>query len=248
LGDKGVGKATFRMRYLGHGFRRSYGRIIGANFAVKKLTNFLDESIIAQIWEIIPQHRFKYIREVYYKGSTGGILMFDISRKETLENLLYWVQEFKRFNENLHVPLIVVGSKADLREKSDEAVSRNEAELFTKHLADEIGFEIPYVETSIINNEEIELGFRSFVDNITNYLLFSDQVIEEEIEKFLKKNRKRLKKDVAKFKNEQLSDQVEEFTTSLDPKLMKKLNQLAKGLGMDPSILLNKIIADFFKK
>jgi small GTP-binding protein len=248
LGDKGVGKATFRKRYLGQGFRRNYGSVIGVNFAVKKLNNYLGENIIAQIWEIIPQDRFRYIRELNYKGSTGGILMFDISRKETLENLSYWVQEFKKFNDDNIVPLLIIGSKADLREKSVNAISREEAEKYINDLATEIGFELTYVETSIIENKEVDQGFNAFVDNITNSLIFSDQLIEDEVDKFLKKHKKRLKKDIAKYKKEQSIMELEEFTTTLDSNLMKKVNHLAKVLGLDSSILLNKIISDFFKK
>lgn len=247
LGDKGVGKETFRLRFLGHGFRRSYGKIIGANFAVKKLSNFLDETIIAQIWEILPQHKFRYIREVYYKGSTGGILIFDISRRDTLENLNHWVMEFKKFNNNVHVPLLIVGSKADLRDKSENAISREEAERFVHGLEKICGIKITYVETSILDNGEIEYGFREFIDNITHHLVFSDEMIDVEVSKFLKKHNKKLKKDLAKFKNEQENRPVHEFTTYIHPKLMKKLNHLATAMGLDVSILLNKILTDFFE-
>ena len=249
LGDQGVGKATFRMRFLGHGFRQNYGKIIGANFSVKKINNYLAENIIAQIWEIIPQYRFRYIREVYYKGSIGGILVFDISRRETMESLHIWIQEFKKFNNGYHVPLLIVGSKADLREKSEGAISRSEAENFVESISQEIDQKVVYAETSILATDEIEQGFRVFVNNITNHLLFSNQAIDNEIDKFLKKHGKILKKDLYQFRSKDKEQRpVEEFTTPLQPILVKKLNQLAKTLGVEVSTLLNKIIADFFDK
>lgn len=181
LGDEGVGKATFRMKFLGEGFGKSYERIIGANFAIKKIDNYLEEIIIAQIWEITPQHRFRHIREEYYKGSTGSILVFDISRRETMENLNVWLQEFNKYNSERLVPLLIVGCKADLREKSEDAVTRDEAEKFVRLMSKEIGQKIEYVESSILFTNEIEQGFKVFIDNITDYLLQPYQVVNEEI-------------------------------------------------------------------
>ena len=247
LGEQGVGKATFRMRFLGHGFRRSYGKIIGTNFAVKKTSNFLGEEVIAQIWELTPQSRFKYIREGYYRGATGGILVFDISRRETLENLHHWILEFKKYNEDIHVPVIIVGSKADLREKSDDAVSREEGEEFAKLISQKIGFDVPYIETSIHNSDEIQHGYRKFVDNVTNYLVYSNDQAEEELHKFMISHGEALKPKLIEFKKENSKISFQDFQTKLDPKLISKLEALANTLAVQRDLLLNKIISDFFE-
>lgn len=248
LGDQGVGKATFRMRFLGHGFGKSYGGIIGANFAVKKAYNYLGEEIIAQIWELTPQNQFKYIRERYYKGSTGGILVFDISRRETFENLYHWIMEFKKYNEEMYVPLFIVGSKSDLRKNSDEAVSRREGEEFAEMISRKIDFKVPYIETSIANSEEIEHGFRQFIDNVTNYLVYTYDEAEEEIKKFMKIHGKSLKPKILQFKKESTKTSFHDFTTKIDSNLKVKLDALAETVGVNKDILLNKIISDFFEK
>ncbi len=248
LGDQGVGKATFRMRFLGHGFGKSYGGIIGANFAVKKVNNFLGEEVIAQIWELTPQNQFKYIRERYYKGSTGGILVFDISRRETFDNLYHWVMEFKKYNDEIYVPLFIVGSKADLRENSDDAVSRSEGEKIAETLSRKIDFDVPYIETSIGSSKEIEQGFRRFIDNVTNYLVYNDDDAVEEIRKFMKIHGKSLKSKIIQFKKESSKISFQDIKTKIDSNLIVKLDALSDTVGVNRDILLNKIISDFFEK
>ncbi|OLS26277.1 MAG: GTPase KRas precursor [Candidatus Heimdallarchaeota archaeon LC_2] len=247
LGDQGVGKATFRMRFLGYGFSRSYGRIIGTNFAVKKINNYLGEEVIAQIWELTPEDNFKNIREVYYRGATGGILVFDISRRETLENLHNWVLELIKHNEGLHVPLFIVGSKADLRENSNDSISRKEGVNFAKQISQKINFEIPYIETSILNSDEIENGFRIFVDNITNFLVYTNLHTDEKVEEFIKIYGKSLKLKLLEFKKEKLGISFQDFNAKLDPELISILDTMSKSLGIHRDLILNKIISDYFE-
>ena len=80
LGDGAVGKTSLRKTYLGEGFKDGYSMTIGADFAVKRL-RIDDQDFVAQIWDLAGQQRFSAVREVYYRGTSGCLLVFDISRR-----------------------------------------------------------------------------------------------------------------------------------------------------------------------
>ncbi|MHA1347857.1 MAG: Rab family GTPase [Candidatus Heimdallarchaeaceae archaeon] len=114
LGEGAVGKTSLRRIYLGESFKEGYMMTIGADFAVKKMSlNHVEYTL--QIWDLAGQQRFSAVREVYYRGTAGALLVFDISRPETYEVLPNWLHELIRNNKNRIVPIVLIGNKADLR-------------------------------------------------------------------------------------------------------------------------------------
>ena len=74
VGDKNVGKTTFQTKYLGRPVDSKYHRIINVKFSLKKeITN--GKQMNYQIWRLVAA------RPVYYLGSLGGILMFDVTNR-----------------------------------------------------------------------------------------------------------------------------------------------------------------------
>ncbi|OLS23071.1 MAG: GTPase KRas precursor [Candidatus Heimdallarchaeota archaeon LC_2] len=169
LGDGAVGKTALRHRYLGEGFKQSYSMTIGADFAVKRVE--LDgKEIVAQIWDLAGQLRFQSVREVYYQGATGALLVFDITRSSTFESIPQWVTELLENNKQKIIPMVLIGNKSDLRESSPEAISFDAGQEYAKSLTDWSQFEIPYVETSALNGENVEDAFATLLRNIeTNF-------------------------------------------------------------------------------
>ncbi len=169
LGDGAVGKTALRHRYLGEGFKQSYSMTIGADFAVKRVE--LDgKEIVAQIWDLAGQLRFQSVREVYYQGATGALLVFDITRSSTFESIPQWVTELLENNKQKIIPMVLIGNKSDLRESSPEAISFDAGQEYAKSLTTWSQFEIPYVETSALNGENVEAAFATLLRNIeTNF-------------------------------------------------------------------------------
>ncbi|MFV2014510.1 MAG: GTP-binding protein [Candidatus Heimdallarchaeota archaeon] len=167
LGDGAVGKTALRHRYLGEGFKQSYSMTIGADFAVKRVE--LDgKEIVAQIWDLAGQLRFQSVREVYYQGATGALLVFDITRSSTFESIPQWVTELLENNKQKIIPMVLIGNKSDLRESSPEAISHDAGAEYAKSLTTWSNFEIPYVETSALNGENVESAFITLLRNIEN--------------------------------------------------------------------------------
>ncbi|MFV2014680.1 MAG: Rab family GTPase, partial [Candidatus Heimdallarchaeota archaeon] len=85
LGDAAVGKTSLRKKFMGEGFKKSYGMTIGADFAVYKMAGYT-----LHIWDLAGQIRFSRILKAYYVGTVGSLIVFDVTNKESFHNLPSW--------------------------------------------------------------------------------------------------------------------------------------------------------------
>ncbi|OLS27883.1 MAG: GTPase KRas precursor [Candidatus Heimdallarchaeota archaeon LC_3] len=149
-GDGGVGKTALRERYLGRGFQSKYMMTIGADFALKE-TTIDGKSIKFQIWDLAGQQRFNAVRSVYYLGCLGGLLLFDVTRKESFEACAAWVKEIWTNNGKGTIPLVLLGNKSDLRDAHPDSISPEVAQRYADKLSEQAkqyGFGIHYMDTS----------------------------------------------------------------------------------------------------
>ena len=165
LGDGGVGKTSLRHRYLGEGFKQNYMATIGADFAVKRLDE--EGHNIVQIWDLAGQPRFSIVREGYYIGTKGAILVYDISRPETFYSIPNWIAElFDNVNTTDPIPMALVGNKADLRKNRGDYITVEQGEDYAKELGEWAELEIPHVETSALTGLNVDKMFKTIVRNI----------------------------------------------------------------------------------
>ncbi|MFX0059530.1 MAG: Rab family GTPase [Candidatus Hodarchaeota archaeon] len=142
VGDGGVGKTSLSVRFSKGIFTEDYKMTIGVDFHVKTISIETAEGAIIcklQLWDTGGQERFGQIRPVYYHGSLGAVLVFDLTEHASFEHLLQWIEEI-RANVKTPIPLLLVGNKNDLAEQ--RAVSIKEINNFTKD------FNLFYMETS----------------------------------------------------------------------------------------------------
>lgn len=173
LGEGGVGKTSLRRTYLGEGFKKNYAMTIGADFAAKRL--MLDGwNITSNIWDLAGQSKFKAMRETYYKGASGALLVFDISRRETLNALDNWIEELRVNNQGELVPIIVIGNKADLRNLVTDTVSIDDALKYAQELSNKFQTQIHYVESSAKTGENVNKAFELLIKQI--YQLFKEEL------------------------------------------------------------------------
>jgi Ras-related protein Rab-1A len=175
LGDGAVGKTALRERYLGKQFSSGYVMTIGADFAVKKTEIETEEgtkSVKFQIWDLAGQPRFNSVRELYYKGSHGGLLVFDITRRESFNNLRNWIDELYKNSGRGRMPVTVLGNKLDLINEAEDYVKREEVFEYIEDLKKElnISFSIPYLETSAKTGANVEESFSILAQNIRMFL------------------------------------------------------------------------------
>ena len=142
VGDGGVGKTALTIRFSKDFFTEDYKMTIGVDFHVKTITIDTSEGELRcklQIWDTGGQERFSSIRPMYYRGSLGALVIYDLTNYESFEHLPQWIEEI-RANIKNEIPLLLVGNKSDLT--SQRAVTREEINDFTRK------FNLYYMETS----------------------------------------------------------------------------------------------------
>ena len=159
LGDGGVGKTALKERFLGKGFQSSYMMTVGADFAIYS-TEINGEQVKLQIWDLAGQDRFKEVRTAYYQGALGALMVYDVTRKDSAENLVHWKEELlKHGNEN--PAMILVGNKIDLRDKDPTALNNKAG----KRVAESLG-NVNYVETSAKEDLNVPKAFMDLANTI----------------------------------------------------------------------------------
>lgn len=112
--DEGVGKTTFIKRYC-VGSDPSWKRTIGVQiFKLKQDINLSGDNISLCFWNI--SNHFHQMR-ILFNGASGGIIMYDITNKNSLSKVLEWSHKVREYCGN--IPVLLIGNKLDLEEKRE---------------------------------------------------------------------------------------------------------------------------------
>jgi len=130
-------------------FQPVHDLTIGVEFGSRTVVINGDE-VKLQIWDTAGQEKFRSITRSYYRGTSGCLLTYDITRRETFQRLGDWLEDCRKFS-NPNIVITLVGNKKDLENKRE--VSYEEGEKFARDHG--LGF----IETSAKNNESIEEAF-----------------------------------------------------------------------------------------
>ena len=155
IGNSGVGKTALRHRYFGRGFHKQYLMTLGSDFALKEL-----DHAYAQIWDLAGQISFQTIRRVYYKGTHGIILVFDLTDEKSFADLDQWIEEVE-LNNGL-VPIVLVGNKNDLLSKDNPTeIMEEQIKDFIKQKQTEYDIPITYFKTSAKTGKNVKSMFKA---------------------------------------------------------------------------------------
>jgi len=154
IGDSGVGKSSLLYRYAEQDWNPHYIATIGVDFKV--LTFERQNKVVKlQLWDTAGQERFRTITHSYYRGAHSIMMVFDITNKESFDNVAVWMNDVKKF-ANQNVPMLLVGNKADCEQHRE--VKKADAEA----LAESLGCK--YTETSAKDDNAVESSFEYLVD------------------------------------------------------------------------------------
>ena len=157
LGDPSVGKSCFLIRYTEDTFQDVYLSTIGMDCKYKDVILEEDKSIRLQIWDTAGQDRFRSITKNLYKGAAGIMLIYDITNRNTFDNVKKWVNSIKE-EVTSKVVIILVGNKIDLDKKRQ--VQTDEGE----QIAEE--FDMPFFECSALTGENINSAFETLAKKL----------------------------------------------------------------------------------
>lgn len=156
IGDWGVGKSNIILRITQDAFDPESRTTIGVEFS-QKVLEFNKKKTIVQIWDTAGQDRYKAITSAYYRAAVAAILVYDVTKRTSFENLNSWASEIQ-MNTTQDVKVMLLGNKIDLAE--DRQVSKEEAQEFAKQR----GF--LFQEVSALSGEGIHESFLKMVKTV----------------------------------------------------------------------------------
>ena len=170
IGDSGVGKTNLISRYLKNDFKPETKATIGVEFNDKKY-EYKNKKIKIQIWDTAGQERYRSLTSMYYKGAKGAIFVYDISSKNSFENIDKWLIEMKKTADE-NIKIILIGNKCDLIDKRE--VKEDDGKIKAKDL------NVPFMETSALNCINVEKAFNFLIEEIANLEINLDEEFDFE--------------------------------------------------------------------
>ncbi|KAF7456695.1 putative small GTP binding protein rab1a [Cryptosporidium felis] len=165
IGDSGVGKSCLLLRFADDTYTDSYISTIGVDFKIRTI-NLENKTVKLQIWDTAGQERFRTITSSYYRGAHGIIIVYDVTDRDSFDNVKQWIQEIDRYAME-NVNKLLVGNKCDLVSK--RVVTSDEG----RELADSHG--IKFIETSAKNAYNVEQAFHTMAGEIKKRVQVNSQ-------------------------------------------------------------------------
>ena len=161
IGDTSVGKTALLSKYLKGIFPTSPLSTVATEFATKIIQIKEGGYIKAQIWDTAGEEKYKSITYHHYKKSVGGLIVYDITKRSTFENVKNWYNDLIYKAEKGCI-IALIGNKLDLVEKNGKKreVSKEEAQSYAEdnHML--------FYETSAFNGSNINDIFEELMQTI----------------------------------------------------------------------------------
>ncbi|KAG6600719.1 Ras-related protein RABA2a [Cucurbita argyrosperma subsp. argyrosperma] len=156
IGDSGVGKSNLLSRFTRNEFCLESKSTIGVEFATRTL-QVEGRTVKAQIWDTAGQERYRAITSAYYRGALGALLVYDVTKPMTFDNVNRWLKEL-RDHADSNIVIMLIGNKTDL--KHLRAVATEDAQSY----AEKEG--LSFIETSALEATNVEKAFQTILSEI----------------------------------------------------------------------------------
>jgi len=130
---------------------------VGVDLKVK-MVNFRGQKLKLTIWDTAGQERFRTLTSAYYRGAHGIILVYDITARDSFENLQHWLSEVDIYSTNESCVKLLVGNKTD--EAASRAVSKKEGQQFARE------HNMLFIEASAKTQDGIAQAFDELIQKI----------------------------------------------------------------------------------
>ena len=181
IGNSSVGKSSLLFRFVENVWDDNFVPTIGVDFVrniyliylyiLQKLKTLEvnGKKVKLQIWDTAGQERFKNITASYYRGGNGVLVVYDITDRDSFENLNSWLIEIEK-NANKNVYKLLIGNKCDLEDK--RKVTYQEG----KDFATSNGMQ--FIETSAKNDTKVKDAFELLTQEIIKASITKDKSLE----------------------------------------------------------------------
>lgn len=158
VGNEGVGKSSILLRYVDNIFYDQLISTIGVDFRIKTIS-CKSKLVKLQLWDTAGQERFRTITSSYYRGAKIILFTYDVSNRESFNQIKGWMENINRYKDiNDNWLLVLIGNKSD---STNKCVSTEEG----FNLANDNN--MMFFEISVKNDKD---GFKtsSMFSNIVN--------------------------------------------------------------------------------
>ena len=175
IGSSNVGKTSIIKHYISNDFSENYQSTIGIDFYTKNL--IIDENTIKlQIWDTAGLEKFRSLTKNYYKGCHACIIVFDVTNRNSFEDVFEWMNFYKENcnnnnYENANNNIILIGNKID--KTFERCVDAEDVENFCMRN------NLVYYETSAKDGQNINKVFKIIGNKL--YEGFKDGVVEGKV-------------------------------------------------------------------
>jgi GTP-binding nuclear protein Ran len=162
VGDGGVGKTTFVKRHRTGEFEEKYVATLGVE--VHPLTfNTNHGRFTLNTWDCAGKKEFGGLRDGYYEGAHGAIVMFDVTNRNSYENVESWYEKVRKIRPD--IPIVLCGNKVDVQGR----------EVRPEDIKKHITLELDYFDVSAKSNYNFEKPFLTLIRKLT--MAKEDQVV-----------------------------------------------------------------------
>ncbi|KAI4158875.1 MAG: hypothetical protein LQ342_007052 [Letrouitia transgressa] len=206
IGDSGTGKSSLTIRLCEGRFVQHHDVTIGVEFGSRIVSvgptqpsnsrlssSKLDDGDLPSrkrmklsLWDTAGQETYKSITRSYFRGASGALLVYDITRRSTFEHVTEWLNDLRQIAEE-GIVVVLVGNKCDLASSSTVSPTRANGSLNTGSRQENAGLEegnkrvvmreeaeewckrnnvFRYVETSAKSGEGVEAAFVEVAEKI----------------------------------------------------------------------------------
>lgn len=170
VGNSGVGKSNILNRLVNEEFMDDCRATVGVELYTK-IYKVNDKIVKVHLWDTAGQERYKAITAAYYRGSKGALVVYDITNKDSFDNVDKWITEVQALGGK-NISLVVCGNKSDLEEKRQVS--------FEEGISKSKNNEYMFLETSALTSSNVEEAFKQLLSQIYTTSIKDNKKISNE--------------------------------------------------------------------
>ena len=152
LGEGKIGKTSLIERYINKTFKSNYIATIGMDIRRKRL-EINNKEVDIYITDTAGQERFRSITKMFYKGADGILVGFDLTDRNTFEQVNYWISQIEEnSSKDYPISLVLFGNKCDNVE--DIKVSEEDIEKLKEK------YKLTFYKTSAKDGTNVQNAFQ----------------------------------------------------------------------------------------
>ena len=153
LGDCAVGKSNILSRIMKNEFSKASKSTISVELSSKYFK--IDNKIVKiNLWDTAGQERYASVTGTYYKGAKGVFIVYDMTRRETFNNVDKWYKEVKMLN-NEDIIFFFFFYKSDLSLLKEISIDEGKKKANI--------YKMIFYETSALDSTNIKISFQDMI-------------------------------------------------------------------------------------